>query len=340
MHTSWPDDIAACRAQLANGSRTFLAASLLLPRSVREPACALYAFCREADDAVDSAAREADAMAGLRERLARVYGGAPLPIAADRALAQVVERFAIPRALLEALLEGFEWDLVGRRYDDITALEQYAARVAGAVGAMMALLMGTRGATAIARACDLGVAMQLSNIARDVGEDARAGRLYLPRDWMRSAGLDPDAWLAQPRFDARLASVVQRLLGHADGLYQRAAAGVAELPIACRPSIHAARLLYADIGHEVARRGFDSVSQRAVVGSARKGVLLGQALLQAALPQQRDAAPPLAATRYLVEACAQGPGEWAAPRRTADKVVWVIALFERLERREQLRQSA
>jgi phytoene synthase len=203
--TSAAADLAACRELLRNGSRTFLAASLLLPRAVHEPACALYAFCRLADDAVDGADASGDttsAVQRLRERLALAYAGTPRPLAADRALADVVARFAIPRALPEALIEGFEWDATGRRYDTLQELSDYAARVAGSVGAMMSLVMGVRSAEAVARACDLGVAMQLSNIARDVGEDARMGRLYLPRQWLREAGIDADAWLAQPVYSA------------------------------------------------------------------------------------------------------------------------------------------
>lgn len=337
MRSSSPD-LAACRAQLANGSRTFLAASWLLPRAVRDPACALYAFCRLADDAVDESGGDADAVAQLSDRLARIYRGEPLPIPADRALAVVVADFGIPQALPAALIEGFAWDAQGRRYDTIAQLEDYAARVAGTVGAMMALLMNARSAAALARACDLGVAMQLSNIARDVGEDARAGRLYLPRDWLREAGIDPQAWLARPGFDMRLAAVVQRLLGHAEQLYGRAGAGVALLPLACRPSINAARLLYADIGHEVARRGGDSVSQRAVVPRRRKALLLAQAALRLAPSRALATLPPLPATRFLVDAAARD--DVAAPGPAVAKALRVIELFERLERRERLQRTA
>ena len=98
----------------------------------------------------------------------------------------------IPRALPEALLEGFAWDAAGRRYETLDEVEHYAARVAGCVGAMMTLVMGRRDPAILARACDLGVAMQLTNICRDVGEDARAGRLYLPLAWLRDNGIDPD----------------------------------------------------------------------------------------------------------------------------------------------------
>ena len=177
----------------------------------------------------------------------------------------MVESFAIPRALPEALLEGIEWDSQGRRYEDLPALCAYAARVAGTVGAMMAILMGVRRPEDIARACDLGVAMQLTNIARDVGEDARAGRVYLPLTWLREAGIEPDDWLAKPHFNEALGSVVQRLLDAADALYARADSGIGRLPLACRPSIQAARQLYAEIGREVERAGLDSVSRRAVV---------------------------------------------------------------------------
>ena len=195
--------MAACRALLKGGSRTFHAASKVLPRRVSDPAIALYAFCRLADDAVDLGDNRAAAVERLRERLDRAYRGQPMDQAADRAFADVVARFSIPRELPEALLEGLAWDAEGRRYETLPELYAYAARVAGTVGAMMTLVMGQRAPEIVARACDLGVAMQLTNIARDVGEDARAGRLYLPRSWLRDAGIDPDAWLAKPGIHRR-----------------------------------------------------------------------------------------------------------------------------------------
>jgi phytoene synthase len=340
-------DMAICRAALKEGSYTFFAASLMLPRAVRQPASALYAFCRLADDAVDMGVDKHAAVARLRERLAGAYSGQPQATAADRALAAVVSHFAIPRALPEALLEGFEWDAQERRYETIDDLCDYAARVAATVGAMMALLMGVRTAEGLARACDLGVAMQLSNIARDVGEDARMGRIYLPLAWLREAGIDPEQWLRKPVFNAGIAAVVQRLLETAQSLYERVDAGVAQLPLACRPGINAARFLYADIGQEVARRGLDSVSQRAVVARRRKAWLLTRALLQLNPSSQAQAAPCLPANRFLVEAvtlthhghargAVPGAAWWQLNRRVSDRVVWVIELFERLERREQM----
>ena len=340
-------DLAACRESLRNGSRTFLAASLLLPRAVREPACALYAFCRMADDEVDGAGSEGDAVNRLRERLARAYQGRPFAAPCDRALAVMLARYAIPQAIPEALLEGFAWDAEGRRYETLADLEAYAARVAGTVGAMMALLMGVRSPASVARACDLGVAMQLSNIARDVGEDARMGRIYLPLSWLREAGIDPEAWLARPVHSPALAAVVARLLRAADALYKRVDAGVAELPLACRPGINAARYLYAGIGHQVQRSGLDSVSRRAVVPASRKAWLLARAMVRVFPARASVDAPPLAATAFLVDAVtATSPraahAPLAAPSRRGvnDSVIWVIDLFERLERRDQMQRSA
>ena len=102
---------------------------------------------------------------------------------------------------------------------------------------MMTLVMGQRSPEIVARACDLGVAMQLTNIARDVGEDARAGRLYLPLSWLREVGIDPDAWMAKPVFNSQIAAVLRRLLDTADALYSRATFGIANLPATCRPGI-------------------------------------------------------------------------------------------------------
>ena len=340
--TSLASDLVACRALLRGGSRSFFAASHVLPRRVAEPATALYAFCRLADDAVDLHGGKLGALAHLRERLQRAYDGRPLPAPADRAFADVVARFAIPKAMPEALLEGLAWDAGGRRYDDVSALTDYAVRVAGSVGAMMSIVMGARSPQVVARACDLGVAMQLTNIARDVGEDARAGRIYLPLGWLREAGIDPDAWLARPTFCPPIGACVQRLLSEADVLYERSSAGIAQLPLACRPGIHAARLLYAEIGREVERFGCDSVSRRAVVPSTRKASLLMQAVAEIMESGARKLAPPLDEARFLIDAIADAPvprrhlqTRYASTGRFEDRFVWLIDLFERLERRQQ-----
>jgi phytoene synthase len=330
-------DLAACRAMLAGGSKSFAAAAKLLPRRVAEPATALYAFCRVADDVVDIEGG-ADALARLRARLDAIYAFRPHPHPADRAFARVVARYAIPRALPEALLDGFAWDADGRQYDDIGALEAYSARVAAAVGAIMTLLMGVRSTEAIARACDLGVAMQLTNIARDVGEDARNGRLYLPRDWLHEEGIDPDAFLAAPAFSPALGRVVGRLLRHADWLYARSEAGVGMLPRDCRSGIAAARFVYAEIGRQVERQGLDSVSRRAVVPGHRKLRLMARSLVLLGDRPADRIAPPLQATRFLVEAVDATPPAAEAALPDAGfrgRVLWAVELFDRMDQAER-----
>jgi phytoene synthase len=338
-------DVAACRATLRGGSRTFFAASLALPKSVRKPATSLYAFCRMADDAIDDGTDHAAALTDLHHRLDLIYAGTPCDIAADRAFADCVGRFAIPKRFPAALLEGFEWDAAGRRYETLAELKAYGVRVAGTVGAMVAMVMNVRQPELVARACDLGVAMQLTNIARDVGEDARNGRLYLPLAWMREAGLDPDLWLAQPVFDRALSAVIERLLAEAETLYLRSESGLACLPAACRPGMYAARLLYAEIGREVARRGFDSVSQRAVVSWQRKARILADAVVAARPRSMVATADELEEGEFLLEALSpihggpvpppESPRERARWPRVEDRVVWLVDLFERLERRDR-----
>ncbi|MFN8830416.1 MAG: phytoene/squalene synthase family protein [Labrys sp. (in: a-proteobacteria)] len=295
-------DYRACRALIRQGSRSFYAASLLLPMSVRMPACALYAFCRLSDDAVDAPDARRDAIEGLRDRLNRAYAGTPRAFAADRAFADVVDRFDLPKALPLALLDGLAWDAEGRRCATRSDLFAYSARVAAAVGAMMTVLMGVRDAATLARACDLGVAMQLTNIARDIGEDARNGRLYLPLDWLDDVGLDPEAFLAEPRFDARVAALTRRLLDEAEMLYARSITGIAGLPFVCRPAIHAARLIYREIGEAVRANALDSVSQRAFVPDGRKIALVATALTQVQWGGRPSPEPALAETQFLVDA--------------------------------------
>ena len=328
-----PADMDHCRAAIRAGSLSFHTASRLLPARVRDPALALYAFCRLADDAVDEGTDKTRAVLSLRERLDMVYAGTPRNAAPDRAFAAVVQDFAMPFALPEALLEGLAWDATGRRYATLSGVLDYSARVAAAVGAMMCVLMRVRDADALARACDLGLAMQLTNIARDVGEDARAGRLYLPTDWLRDEGIDPETFLAAPSPTPAIRRLTARLLAEAGTLYAHAGAGVAALPLSCRPGIEAARRIYAAIGHDLAGHGHDSITRRAHTTKRHKlALLLRSGMSVAAMTLMPRPATLHGAPRpevaFLVEATAAA----RAARGRSEALLSVLAQLEAQDR--------
>lgn len=302
-------DMEACRAAIRTGSLSFHAASGLLPPRVRDPALVLYAFCRLADDAVDEGRDPVAAVLRLQDRLDRAYAGRPRAAPVDRAFARLIEEHALPRALPDALLEGLAWDAEGRRFATLSGVRAYSARVAAVVGTMMCVLMGVRDRDRLARACDLGLAMQLTNIARDVGEDARRGRIYLPLDWFGEAGIDPQEFTRAPRPLPEVRAMTARLLHEADRLYRRAEPGIAALPPDCRPGIYAARYIYAGIGGVIHAQDCDSITRRAATGRHRKLGWLALAALKAGasliLPRMPTLhARPCPETAFLVDAAA------------------------------------
>jgi 15-cis-phytoene synthase len=327
-----PEVYAACERLMRTGSHSFFAASRILPKRFRIAATAIYAFCRVADDAVDEMPAGASidiVMAYLHERLEAIYRQEPFCIDADIAFSAIVHEYAIPKEIPMALLEGFQWDACERSYETIEEVYDYSARVAGTVGAMMTLVMGGRSAKTVARACELGVAMQLTNIARDVGEDARRKRIYLPLQWLRAAGISPEEFLKSPRYTPALGSVVNRLLKAADQLYVRAETGIASLPRDCRASIMAARLIYADIGRMVRKNNCDSIAYRGVTGRGRKWWLIARALGAGAIAPPKDfLLKPLPEIQFLVSAVP--PGEEDAVR--PDLLLPVLELLERNHR--------
>jgi phytoene synthase len=339
-------DLQACVAMMQGGSKTFFAASRLLPMRVRAAAIALYAFCRVADDLVDQGGDAQANLSILKQRLDLIYAGTPTDAVEDHALALVVQHHQLPRLFLDALLEGFAWDAQGRRYQTMEDLQAYAARVAATVGGMMCWIMGPQAPLTLARACELGVAMQLTNIARDVGEDARNGRIYLPLQWMVEAGVEPDEWLQEPKMSANLKTVIERVLQEAEQLYKQAQAGIAELPADCRAAILAASLIYAEIGHQLRREGLDSVSHRTVVSTRRKLVLLATAWTQSGwIYAQRNPVQPLPAIAFLIAPEVLNADERMRTlnfpnRAMPQRIEWVLGLFERLENERRGRKTA
>lgn len=336
-----PADLEHCREAIRHGSLSFHAASKVLPARVRDPSLALYAFCRLADDEVDLKAEKIEAVLRLRDRLDDVYAGKPRDAAPDRAFAAIVEDFEMPRALPDALLEGLAWDADGRRYATLSDVRGYSARVASAVGAMMCVLMGVRDADALARACDLGVAMQLTNIARDVGEDALENRIYLPTDWLQEAGIEPEQFLADPKPTKAVRMMVKRLVMEANRLYMRSEAGISALPRRCRPGIYAARFIYAGIGGQLTAMGYDSISARARTSKPQKLGWLGQSMMLAATSTVMPQSPvlyaqPLDEVAFLVTATARGQAKVSR----SDTLISVLTALEQRRHEQRARLTA
>ena len=310
-----PADLALCRQMIRQGSKSFHLASLLLPNSHRQHSRALYGFCRMADDLVDHAETPQAAVAQLAVRLDLIYAGAPSNNPTDRAFADVVRLYAIPRAVPDALIEGFAWDAEGRDYRTLSDVTSYGVRVAGTVGVMMSLLMGQRNPDALARAIDLGVAMQFSNIARDIEEDERMGRVYLPHEWITESK----------------AKAASRLVVEAETIYARAASGIALLPRSCRASINAARLLYREIGLSAAARNHKG---RAVVPLLRKLSLVTRAIMQTPWLPKHNSGPCLSEGQFLLDAVVQVPAPEPAAKSFDERIGWVMKMFIAVEARK------
>jgi phytoene synthase len=279
--------VEQCLATLAHHAKSFHFASHVLPARCRADAAVLYAWCRFADDAIDLAppAEQHGNLARLVRELDSVYAGEPQTDPVLGAFQQIVRVHRIPREYPVELLAGMAMDLDKDRYASLDELLHYAFRVAGTVGLMMAHVLGVSEPAAMRHATHLGMAMQLTNICRDVAEDWERGRLYLPLDWLAEAGapgLDRQLGGVLPATARRpVIKVVKRLLAQADAYYQSGDRGLAALSPRCALGVRTARLVYAEIGAQLALQGYDPLVGRAVVPFPRKLALLAQAVAQA-----------------------------------------------------------
>jgi phytoene synthase len=277
------------RASIEQHSKSFALASRLLPRQVNHDAVVLYAYCRRADDAIDlsPAAQHLTQLERLRAELDSVYAGASQDDPLLAAFQVVVQDCAVPRTYLDELLAGMEMDAQRVHYYTMADLLQYAYRVAGTVGLMMCHVMGVRGSEALRHAAHLGMAMQLTNIARDVQEDWSRGRLYLPEQLLVQCGgtpLYPEDCQPMPRSAAEpLARATDQLLNHAEAFYRSGDAGLRHLSPRCALAIRAARLVYSAISTRVRAQGCDPFAERAYVSRAHKFSLVAYAAWLSAL---------------------------------------------------------
>jgi phytoene synthase len=259
-------------ALLAAGSKSFALAGRLLPAACRDDAAVLYAFCRRADDAIDLVppAAQPEAVRRLRAELDAVFQGRPQSHPTLAAFQELARRRRIPRLYADELVAGFAMDAAGHRYRSWADLRLYCYRVAGVVGLMMCHVMGISDERRLANAAALGMAMQLTNINRDVAEDWAHGRLYIPEEVCGLAG--PHGPL-----DPGLARSLPALEREARRLYRLGQSGLGALSFRAALCVRAAALIYGDIGRIVASRGYDVTAPRAVVSLHRKLWLLVRA---------------------------------------------------------------
>lgn len=265
-------------------SRSFQFAARLFPAEDRERVARVYAFCRVTDDLVDRPG-EGDAEAMLDEWVElsrRAYRGELSGIAFLDAVMGDAARAGVPLTYAEELAEGMRMDLRGRSYASLDELREYTFRVASVVGLWLTELFGVRDPWALERAAALGHAMQLTNILRDVGEDARRGRVYLPLDLLDRHGLSPAVVrrmaAGHAPMPAAYPELTEELLRTAEADYREAFAAIPCLPTAAQPPVAVAAFVYRGIHEEIRRRGYDNLRFRARTSATTKLRLASQAL--------------------------------------------------------------
>ncbi len=272
--------VAGARDAIQQGSKSFRAASRLFDHVTRERAWLLYCWCRHCDDVADGQVFGFGHVAPgkvstLRDETRRAIAGQPGDAIAYQALALLMTERPIPTRYLEDHLEGFALDEIGWRPTTTDDLTKYCYHVAGAVGCMMAVIMGVPAddEETLGRAADLGIAFQLSNIARDLREDLENGRCYLPTDWLAEFGITPDQ-LFQPEHEPALLAMVDRLITEVRAREASAHKGAEQLPFRSRLAVLTALRIYGAIGRRVQKLGSHAWDERVSVGKARKLAML------------------------------------------------------------------
>jgi len=292
--------LAASKASITKGSKSFRSASRLFDPAVREDAWLLYAWCRACDDEIDGQdhgfGHENLSVEEQKRRLARLYDltrramtGEPMSDPTFAAFQRVAIRHRLPERWAMDMIDGFAMDVEHRDYVTLDDVMAYCWHVAGVVGVMMARVMGVTDPEVLRRAQDLGLAFQLTNISRDVIEDAQGGRVYLPADWLVEAGLEPTAdAVADPANRATVHAVTQRLLAVAEPYYDSARDGLRGLPFRSSMAIAAARGVYREIGRKVVRGGPGVWRSRVSVGRVMKLWLFARGTLIAIWTRMLD----------------------------------------------------
>ncbi len=269
---------------IAVGSKSFATAAKLFDPLTRRSVLMLYAWCRYCDDVIDGqelgfnvtsvdSAQAEQRLAMLKNQTLRAWEGGEMSEPAFAAFQEVALGHNIPLELAYDHLDGFAMDVRETHYETFEDTLKYCYRVAGVVGLMMARVMGVRDEAVLDRACDLGLAFQLTNIARDIVEDARVGRCYLPAQWLAEEGIPADA-LESAELRPQLAKLAYRLVAEAEPYYASARAGLAGLPLRSAWAIASAHGVYREIGIKVSAAGFRAWDTRQGTSAFEKSGLL------------------------------------------------------------------
>lgn len=269
--------IVRSRQVLRTHARSFDLAARFLPADRRDDAAVLYAFCRLVDDLADEATDAECARLELSELRREVLSERPRRPVVERSMA-ILESGGVGTEPALHLIDGVLSDLGDVRLASVHELLRYCYQVAGTVGLMMCAALGVTDPRAHAFAVDLGIGMQLTNIARDVVEDAERRRVYLPADLLAAAGTSQEAVLDGIAEPSPVARVVLALLERADRYYDSADRGMHYIPLRSRLAIVVASRVYAGIGDVLRGRGGDALSGRAYTTALHKVWLVGRAL--------------------------------------------------------------
>ena len=286
----------ACRQVTADFAKSFYLSTLLMPPLKRRAIWAIYVWCRRTDELVDGSGAQTTTNETLdcwEERLEAIFAGNPQD-EFDVALADTLEQFpGMDIQPFRDMIEGQRMDLYRSRYETFEELELYCYRVAGTVGLMSTVIMGVDGSVGTApwdrehpsyvptqEAIALGIANQLTNILRDVGEDARRGRIYLPQEDLRRFGYS-DAELVNGVNDDRWQNLMRCQIRRARQYFDQAERGIRFLSPDARWPVWAAAMTYSWILNAIEENNYDVFTQRAYVSTRRKLVALPIALMRA-----------------------------------------------------------
>lgn len=311
--------VEKAREAIAKGSKSFTVASQLFAKTTRERVWLLYAWCRRCDDIADAQdmggklgdqSNPEQRLKSIRVLTARALDGLPTADVAFDAFGMVAQEVGIAPQLAEDVIEGFALDAKDWRPRTEADLLRYCYHVAGAVGVMMAKVMGVdrKDGVTMDRACDLGLAFQLANIARDLVEDDAADRCYLPMEWLAEQDIEPGQH-TKPHHRGELAEMAEKLVLLMDRYAKRARLGTVDLPFRSRWAILAAVRIYTEIGHEVRRRGTRAWDRRVRTSKAAKLRHVSAAFMEAGTndPRGPDDEPPMDRGEILMHVRMAGP---------------------------------